>query len=107
MSDGTIDDVKTDELFVALTRPATFAGVPYTAFVLEFIAVMIVFLAVGNPLYMLLMVPLHAVLYAISANDPGVFDSVLVWFKTLGKSRNTAFWGGASFSPLRTKKWDL
>ena len=68
-------DVYTDVLFVGLTRPATMLGIPLTAFVIEFMATGNIFLAVGNPLYLLLALPIHAVLYLISANDPGAFSS--------------------------------
>lgn len=99
-------DVHTDTLFVGLTRPATVWGVPMTAFVGEFVAVALIFLAVGNPLYLLLMAPTHAVLYLISANDPGVFSSISLWLKTLGRCRTMEFWGARSFSPFPTyKKW--
>lgn len=98
-------DVVTDELFVGLTRPATVWGVPYSAFVIEFMATTLVFLAVGKPLYLLLAVPIHAVLYAISAHDPRAFDALFVGLKTLGRSRNTRFWGAASFAPITHRKW--
>jgi type IV secretion system protein VirB3 len=98
-------DVYTDELFVGLTRPTTMWGIPYTAFVIEFMAATLVFLAIGNPLYLLLAAPIHGVLYAISASDPGAFDALFMWLKTIGRSRNSRFWGGASFSPLTYKKW--
>ena len=98
-------DVYTDPLFVGLTRPATMWGIPYLAFVAEFMATTLIFLAVGNPLYLLLAVPIHGVMYLVSANDPGVFNSIFLWMKTFGRCRNTRFWNAASFSPLPTKKW--
>jgi len=104
MEQGTLD-VYIDPLFVGLTRPATMWGVPYMAFVVEFMTTTVIFLAVGNPLYLLLVIPIHGVLYLISANDPGVFNSIFMWTKTIGRCRNARFWGAASFSPLPTKKW--
>jgi len=100
-----MQDVYTDPLFVGLTRPATMWGVPYLAFVAEFMAVVLIFLGVGNPLYLLLAAPIHGILYLISANDPGIFHSIYIWTQTTGRCRNTRFWGAASFSPLATKKW--
>lgn len=104
MSNGA-QDVYTDPLFVGLTRPATMWGIPYIAFVVEFMATTLIFLAVGNPIHLALALPIHAVLYLISANDPGVFGSIFMWMKTIGRCQNSRFWGGASFSPLATKKW--
>lgn len=102
---GAEQDIYTDPLFVGLTRPATMMGIPYMAFVLEIMTTTLIFLAVCNPLYMLLALPIHAVLYLISAHDPGIFNSIFVWLKTIGRCRNRVFWGSASFSPLPTKKW--
>ncbi|WUR13799.1 type IV secretion system protein VirB3 [[Empedobacter] haloabium] len=106
MQDGAQEDVYTDELFVGLTRPTTMWGIPYTAFVIEFMVTTLVFLAVGNPLYLLLAAPIHAVLYAITASNPKAFDGMMMWLKTVGRCRNNRFWGAASFSPLARKKWE-
>ena len=100
-----VTDVQVDPLFVGLTRPATVGGIPYFAAVLEFMATVMVFLAVGNPLYLVMGVPLHGVLYLISASDPWAFDTIFAWLKTTSRCRNTRFWGSASFSPLPMKKW--
>ena len=100
-----ISEVTKDVLFVGLTRPATMWGIPYVAFILEFMATTLIFLAIGNPLYLLLAVPIHGILYLISASDPEVFNSSFIWMKTSGRCRNVRFWGAVSFSPLSTKKW--
>lgn len=104
MEDGA-QDVYTDELFVGLTRPATIWGVPYTAFVIEFMVTTLVFLAIGNPLYLLLGAPIHGVLYAISASNPKAFGALLIWIATIGRCRTSRFWGAASFAPVSYKKW--
>ena len=57
--DNGAQDVYTDPLFVGLTRPATMWGIPYTAFVIEFMATTLIFLAIGNPIYLVLAVPIH------------------------------------------------
>ena len=98
-------DVHIDVLFVGLTRPATMWGIPFLAFILEFMVTVLIFLAIGNPLYLLIAVPIHGILYLLSANDPGIFDSLYMWMKTVARCRNTRFWGSASFSPLSNKKW--
>ncbi|KWF77583.1 conjugal transfer protein [Burkholderia diffusa] len=103
--ENSVEDVYVDPLFVGLTRPATMWGVPYHAFVVEFMATTLIFLAVGNPLYLLIAAPIHGILYLVSANDPGAFSSIFMWMKTIGRCRNSRFWGAASFSPVPTKKW--
>lgn len=97
------NDLSMDILFVAMTRPTTMWGIPYMAFIIQFMAVTLVFLAAGNPFYLLLGIPVHGILYLISANDPGIFDSIHIWMKTIGRCRNRRFWGAASFSPLCTR----
>lgn len=105
MSDVQEEDVLTDALFVGLTRPATMGGIPYMAFVIEFMATTLVFLAVGNPLYLLLAAPIHGVLYLISSSNPRVFSELTVWMTVNSRCMNARFWGATSFSPRNTKKW--
>lgn len=98
-------EVFTDTLFVGLTRPATVMGIPYMAFVTELIFVCITFIAGDSLVYLLLALPFHGVLYAISATDPAALGAVPLWLRTIGRCRTSRFWGAASFSPLPTKKW--
>lgn len=94
-----------DLLFVALTRVPTIAGVPYMAFVLEMMFASMMIIMLGKPLYLLLVVPVHAIMYLISARDPGIFSEIEIWLKTSGRCLNKSFWGAVSFSPLPTRKW--
>lgn len=103
MNENSQEDLCSDPLFVGLTRPATIWGIPYTAFVIEFMATTLIFLAVGNPVYLAIAVPIHGILYLICAADIGVFSSIVVWMQTIGRCQNSGFWGAASFSPL--PKW--
>jgi type IV secretion system protein VirB3 len=102
------DDVliQVDPLFVGMTRPATVWGVPYTAVAMESMAIAIIFLAIGNPLYLALVVPVHGVLYLVAASDPGVFDTMKLWATTAGRCVNRRFWGAATFAPGKLKKWE-
>jgi type IV secretion system protein VirB3 len=100
-----VTQLRSDPLFVGLTRPATLLGVPYAAFVLEVVVVMVIFINLRNPLYAGLALPVHGVLYLISAHDPGIFAAIFQWGPTIGRCRNIDFWGAASFSPLPLKKW--
>lgn len=100
-----VETLYLDPLFVGLTRPATMFGIPYMAFVVEFMSLAIVFLAVGNPLLLLLGIPVHAVLYLISAHDPGAFAGMSAWLKTGARCTNRVFWGCVTFSPTKPAKW--
>lgn len=92
-------ELEVDDLFVGLTRPATVLGVHFTAFVGEIIVVGCIFLAIGNPLWLLLFAPTHALLYLISATDPGRFDSLTKYVLVNGRCLNRFFWKAASFAP--------
>ena len=96
-------EITIDPLFVGLTRPATLLGIPYFATVIEFMATLIIFLAIGNPLYLLVAVPFHAILYVISAADDAKFNNIYLWMQTNSQCQNTRYWGSASFSPLSKK----
>lgn len=106
MDKGQSDDIQVDPLFVGLTRPATLFGVPMSAFLAEFFIVILVFLAVGNPLYLLSAVPLHGIVYLLSAENPRVFAEVWIWMQTTARCQNGKFWNGVSFSPRKTKRWE-
>lgn len=99
------EDIVTDDLFVGLTRPATIFGIPYFASVIELMGIGIVFLASGNPLWLALAIPSHAVLYLISASNPAAFANIFAWLQSAGRCLNRSFWGAASFSPATVKKW--
>jgi type IV secretion system protein VirB3 len=99
------EDVITDDLFVGLTRPTTMWGIPYHAFVVEFMLTTLVFLAIGNPLYLLLAVPIHGILYLISASNPRIFSEIVIWIRVNSNCVNARFWGGTSFSPRNINKW--
>ena len=98
-------DIYSDTLFVAMTRPATKWGVPVTAIVLEAGTAVIVFLATKNPLYLLAVFPIHGIVRLMTADNPWIFAEIWSWVITFMRCINRAFWGAASFSPLPTKKW--
>lgn len=96
--------ITVDPLFVGLTRPATLYGVPYFAAVFEFMVTVIFFLIHGNPLSLLIIIPVHGILYLISAADSNIFNAIALWANTNSRCQNRLYWGAASFSPLPKKK---
>lgn len=94
------DTVLTDPLFVGLTRPTMVWGVQFEAFVLNFMLTTIVFLAIGNPLYMLIGFPVHGIAYAISLNEPRAFSLFFLWLIAKSKCRNRGYWKVNSYSPF-------
>ncbi len=95
----TQQPIKTHVLFVALTRQASAMGLPYQALAFECFLTLIVFTLSGNPLFLLMIVPLHLLFYAISAEDQGRFDAIHKWIITNGKCLNVRYWQAYSFSP--------
>jgi len=93
------EQIEVNRLFVGLTRPTTILGIPYIAFVIEMFVSMMLFLMTNNLLYLVIILPLHVILYAISANDAGKFDEIYKWLITSGKCLNFRYWGSVSFSP--------
>jgi len=92
-----------DELFIALTRPATIMGAPYIAVVFEVVIVAILFIGSGMLRFWLLLPLIHGVLYAITATDHGKLESLFLGARTLLSTPNRPFWKAASFSPARVR----
>ena len=98
-----------EPLFLACTRPAMVMGVPMEAMGVNVIASGVVFLVGGSLLYLLVAPVLHLVFRAICRADHNAFRLLFVFIDTKGRSRNGAFWGGSSPSPLplvRRYRWE-
>lgn len=96
-----------DPLFVGMTRPASALGVPYAALVVEGVFVVLIFLLTSNPLYLLIIAPIHAVLVLVSAHDSGVFGCAWIWLQTTARRRNIEIWGAVtSVAPVSGDRLD-
>lgn len=100
------DDIDVDSLTVGLTRPAKVGGVPMKPFMLGMLIGVLVFTSAGNPIYLLIDVPVYGILRLISASNPRIFSEVAAWIRVNARCRNRVFWGVASFSPRGTVKWE-
>ena len=90
-----------DPLFLAVTRPSMWLGVPLEAALpIAFIAVLVL-LITGNPLYA---VGFGGATFAaarlIVRHDANSFRLMMLWIDTKARCRNRSFWGGSSYSPL-------
>jgi type IV secretion system protein VirB3 len=94
------ESITQDVLFLACTRPAMWQGVPLPGVMLNFVATMMLFIMVMNPLYMMIGVVVHIAMRTVVATDYNMFGMVFLWFETKLKARNTTLWGGSSISPL-------
>lgn len=92
--------VGTDPLFVAATRPAMKWGVTLDGLILGVGIVGIVMIGTGNPLTLLLYIPVHGVMYLLCLRDPRTFRLIFLWVGTKMKSLGWRHWGAATATPL-------
>jgi type IV secretion system protein VirB3 len=93
-------------LFVAMTRPAVWFGVPWDGFVANIGVTFFVTVAiVHSPPGFLLGIGVHFALRELCAIDPHFFGKWKLFFNTKMKSTTGIVWGGSRLqpSPLRIK----
>ena len=93
--------VEEDTLFIACTRPAMIAGVTMQAMGVNIMLTTILYIVAGSVAYALVGLAFHLLFRALVKHDHNMFRILLAWVETRGRSRNSAYWGGASLSPLR------
>ncbi|ANK95544.1 MULTISPECIES: type IV secretion system protein VirB3 [Rhizobium] len=94
----SLDD---DTLFLACTRPAMIAGVTMEAMGVNIMLTTILYITAGSIAYALTGVVFHFLFRALVKHDHNKFRILLAWIETRGRSRNAAYWGGATLSPLK------
>lgn len=96
--------ISINPLFLAVTRPALWAGIPIEAGVLLLMVTVIVLIQFGNPVYA---GACGAAGYALARitvrHDVNAFRLLFLWARTKMACPNRAFWGGSSYSPLPLK----
>ncbi|WP_028003337.1 VirB3 family type IV secretion system protein [Sinorhizobium meliloti] len=96
-----------DTLFIACTRHAMIAGVTMEAMGMNIMLTTILYIVAGSVAYALVGVVFHLVFRALIKHDHNMFRILLAWIETRGRSRNSAYWGGATLSPLKlARKYD-
>lgn len=93
------DRLTEDPLFLACTRPAMWRGVPVEALSINAMLTTILFVLMGNPLYMLIGVVIHYSIRAVISKDYNFFTTLRLWSNTKARALNTELWGGSSVSP--------
>lgn len=88
-------------LFLAVTRPALWAGIPIEAAVLLLIGSASVLIQSNSPLYAALVAAFgYSISRLIVRHDINAFRLLFLWGRTKLANRNRNFWGGSSYSPL-------
>lgn len=90
-----------DTLFLACTRPAMIAGVTMEAMGINIMLTTVLYITAGSIAYALVGVIFHLVFRALVKHDHNMFRILLAWVGTRGRSRNAAYWRGATLSPLK------
>ncbi len=93
------DSLEMDTLFAGATRPAMIWGATYEFCIINGMFAAMLFLAVGNPFYILVAIPAHLIGYLMCMNEPRLFGILFVWLNTMGKCRNRMFWKGSTYTP--------
>ncbi len=88
-------------LFLAVTRPALWAGIPIEAAVLLLIASASVLIQSNSPVYAGLVATFgYSISRLIVRHDVNAFRLLFLWGRTKLGNRNRVFWGGSSYTPL-------
>lgn len=95
------DHLEEDTLFLALTRPPLWLGVPVEASLLIAMSAVLILMVLGNPVYSLAIGGgLLMAARLIVRTDYNMFKLIFLWARTKGRALNRAYWGGSSYSPL-------
>lgn len=94
--------IDVDNLAVGPTRPSTVAGVPYVACILNGLIALEAMIWTRNVTWLGLFVPLHAICFLITLNDPRAFEVLWLWLKTTFANLVAThwYWSASSYSPL-------
>jgi type IV secretion system protein VirB3 len=96
-----------DTLFIACTRPAMIAGVTMEAMGMNIMLTTILFIVAGSVAYAAVGVVFHLLFRTLVKHDHNMFRILMAWVETRGRSRNSAYWGGATLAPMKlTRKYD-
>ena len=92
-----------DTLYLAMTRPAMFAGLPIEAGMSVLSVCVTLMLLFGNPIYAATIGGFcYLVAKAVVHHDVNMFKLLALWGRTKLRCVNRRHWGGSTFSPTRT-----
>src|SRR3546814_19421388 len=99
------EEMTKDPLFLAVTRPALWAGVPIEAGALIIMAGAIPLVGSGNPLYGgAAAVALSAIARLIVRHDVNPIRLILLLGRSKAANRNPVFWRGSGYTPPPTHR---
>lgn len=93
------DNLRSDTLFVALTRPQMFAGVTYSFFIINMIVGVELFLIFRSPWVLLAAVLIHLFGMVVSLREPRMVDLWLTRVRHCPRVKNYNLWQCNSYRP--------
>ena len=95
------DRLREEVLFLAVTRPTMWLGVPIEASTPIALAACVTLIVTSNPLYAIALgAAAFAVARLVVRHDANAFRLLMLWTRTKARCRNRLWWGGSSYSPL-------
>ena len=92
--------VKTDHLFVGLTRPPMLFGVSYNFAVVNAVLSMITYIITNNFTYLVMAFPVHLLGYYICSKEPLFIELFMIKAQKCSKCKNKFFHGANSYDPF-------
>lgn len=96
----TDTQLTTHPIFGALTRPAMSGGVTFEYHGLNLMVSVCTFIAIGNPLYGLIFLPIHAFGWLVCRYDTHFFTIMAKRFFLLPNMPNQSIWGVRAYEPF-------
>ncbi len=93
------DNLRSDTLFVALTRPQMFAGVTYSYFIINMIVGVELFLIFRSLWVLLAAVAIHLFGMVVSLREPRIVDFWLTRVRNCPRVKNYSIWQCNSYRP--------
>jgi len=92
--------INEDKVIIGLTRPTMMFWVTFEAFLLNGIVTAFIFLATGNPVFLLLIIPLHIIAVLVTYKDPRKFELLFLKLGKVSKPFNRFIWKIQCYSPF-------
>ena len=89
--------VKTDMLFVGLTRPPMFLGVSYMYFFTNFFVCLLAYILTTSFKFFVLMLPIHLLGYYLCSKEPLFIELFMIKSSKCSRTSNRLYHGANSY----------
>ena len=94
-----MEQLRSDTLFVALTRPQMFAGVTYSFFVINVVLAVELFLIFRSFWVLIAALAVHGIGMILSLREPRIVDLWLTRVRNCPRVKNHSLWKCNSYRP--------